>query len=102
MLYITQLIYIQEGQEAIFDQFEAVAIPIIPKYGGELVLRIRPGDGSKIGGIAEMPYEVHLVSFPDQEAFTRFMLDEERKQFLDLKIRSIARADLIVGNKYVP
>ena len=29
MIYITQLIYINEGQEHVFDQFEDVAIPII-------------------------------------------------------------------------
>lgn len=31
MLYITQLIYIKEGQEAIFHRFEDIAIPIISK-----------------------------------------------------------------------
>lgn len=37
MIYITQLIYIVEGREDIFDQFESVAIPIIAKYNGELL-----------------------------------------------------------------
>lgn len=39
MLYITQLIYIREGQESVFHQFEDVAIPIISKYNGRLLLR---------------------------------------------------------------
>ena len=42
MIYITQLIYIKEGQENIFHQFEDVAISIISKYNGQLLLRIRP------------------------------------------------------------
>jgi hypothetical protein len=34
MIYITQLIYIIPGQEAVFEQFEQVAIPLIAKYNG--------------------------------------------------------------------
>jgi hypothetical protein len=32
MILITQLIYIIEGQEKVFDEFESIAIPIIQKY----------------------------------------------------------------------
>ena len=35
MIYITQLIYIKEGQEKMFHEFEDVAIPIIAKYNGK-------------------------------------------------------------------
>lgn len=31
MLFITQLIYIKEGQENVFHQFEDIAIPVIKK-----------------------------------------------------------------------
>ena len=43
MIFITQLIYLKEGQETIFHQFEDIAIPIIAKYNGRLLLRVRPG-----------------------------------------------------------
>jgi hypothetical protein len=46
MIYITQLIYIQEGKENIFNQFEDIAIPIILKYNGKLLLRVRPGENT--------------------------------------------------------
>jgi hypothetical protein len=42
MLVITQLVYIQPGKESVFDEFEAAAIPLIGKLGGELLLRLRP------------------------------------------------------------
>ena len=42
MIYRTQLIYLKEGQEVVFDEFEALAIPTIRKYKGELVLRVSP------------------------------------------------------------
>jgi uncharacterized protein (DUF1330 family) len=99
MIYCTQLIYVKEGQEKIFDEFESIAIPIIRKYNGELVLRIRPGEGSLIEGTTDLPYEVHLVSFPSQEDADRFSKDEERQRFLHLKEQSIREAILYQGIK---
>ena len=95
MIYITQLIYLKEGQAEIFDQFEALAIPLIPKYNGQLLLRIRPSGETIIESGIEIPYEVHLVKFAAESDFSNFMQDEERKQFLHLKEQSI-RASLLV------
>lgn len=97
MLYITQLIYLKPGQEAIFDQFEAVAIPLISKYNGQLLLRIRPSASDVIENTIEPPYEVHLVGFATETDFSNFMQDESRKQFLHLKEQAIRSSLLIKG-----
>lgn len=99
MIYITQLIYIVPGQEEIFDQFEAVAIPIISKYNGRMLLRVRPGDLAFIGPQVDRPYEIHLVEFDSQDDFENFKRDEERKKFLHLKEQSIKASVLIQGTK---
>lgn len=99
MIYITQLIYILNGREDIFNQFEAVAIPIISKYNGRLLLRVRPGDDSYIESAVERPYEIHVVEFDSENDFNRFMQDEERKAFLHLKEQSIKSVVLIKGIK---
>jgi uncharacterized protein (DUF1330 family) len=99
MLYITQLIYIREGQEEVFHQFEDVAIPIISKYNGRLLLRVRPTDEAFVEAHIEHPYEIHLVEFDSQQDFENFMKDEERKQFLHLKEQSIKASVLIKGQK---
>jgi len=99
MIYITQLIYIQEGQQHLFHQFEDIAIPIILKYNGQLLLRIRPDDTSIIEINMERPYEIHLVEFATEDDFKNFMQDEERKQFLHLKEQSIKAVTLIKGSK---
>lgn len=99
MIYITQLIYIKEGQQEIFHQFEDVAIPIIAKYNGKLLFRIRPGDTAVIEASIDKPYEVHLVEFAAESDFENFMRDEERKQFLHLKEQSIKAVTLIKGTK---
>jgi uncharacterized protein (DUF1330 family) len=99
MLYVTQLIYVKPGREAVFEQFEAIAIPLIAKHGGELMLRIRPTDEAYIAGTIGNPYEVHLVSFPTETELRTFMHDEERRQFLHLKEASITASILVKGHK---
>lgn len=100
MIYLTQLIYIQPGQEAVFDEFESRAIPLIPQYNGQLLLRIRPTAETVIDSTVEQPYEIHLVSFPGDEDFYRFLQDEERKQFLHLKEESIHTTLLVKGQMF--
>ena len=99
MIYITQLIYVIEGKETIFYQFENMAIPILKKYNGRLVLRLRPNTTSLIECNIETPYEIHLVEFHTQQDFDNFKNDEERKQFLNLKKDAIKSSILIQGTK---
>ena len=99
MIYITQLIYIKAGQENVFHQFEDIAIPIIAKYNGKLLLRVRPDEESIIENNIDKPYEIHLVEFAAESDFDAFMHDEERKQFLHLKEQSIKSLVLIKGTK---
>jgi uncharacterized protein (DUF1330 family) len=97
MILITQLIYILQGQEKIFDEFERIAIPTILKYNGQLLLRVRPTENCYIESNIENPYEIHLVEFKTQQDFDNFKQDEERKQFLHLKEQSIKTSILIQG-----
>jgi len=99
MIYITQLIYIKEGQQQTFHQFEEIAIPIIAKYKGQLLLRVRPDVASVIEAGIDQPYEIHLVEFATDEDFSNFMQDAERKQYLHLKEQSIKAVTLIKGTK---
>jgi uncharacterized protein (DUF1330 family) len=99
MIYITQLIYIVPGQERIFDQFEAVAVPIIRKYNGRLLFRVRPGTNDFIEHQIDKPYEIHLVEFDAEADFEDFKKDEERKKFLHLKEQSIRSSIMIQGSK---
>ena len=99
MIFITQFIYVFEGQEEVFHQFEDIAIPTILKYNGQLLLRVRPDDKNYIESNIEKPYEIHLVQFASEEDFENFKQDEERKKFLHLKEQSIKSVLLIKGIK---
>lgn len=99
MLFITQLIYIKDGQENVFNQFEDIAIPIILRYNGQLLLRVRPAENAFIEHNIDKPYEIHLVKFNSEQDFQNFTTDEERKQFLHLKEQSIKSVLLIKGTE---
>lgn len=99
MIYVTQLIYIVPGEEKTFDEFERVAIPIISKYNGRMLFRVRPTDASFIEYSVDKPYEIHLVEFDSQQDFDNFKKDEERKKFLHLKEQSIKSSIMIQGTK---
>jgi uncharacterized protein (DUF1330 family) len=97
MFYLTQIVYVQPGKEDVFHQFEDVAIPLISKHGGKLLLRLRPTPDSVIAHHDEVPYEVHIVVFETEQDFDRFAQDDERRQFLHLKNESIRASLLIRG-----
>lgn len=99
MIFITQLIYINKGQEKVFDEFENIAIPIILKYNGKLLIRVRPKENTYIENNIDKPYEIHLVEFQAQQDFDNFLQDEDRKKFLHLKDQSIKASILIQGTK---
>ncbi len=99
MIYITQLIYIHEGEETTFNEFENIAIPTIYKYNGQLLLRIKPNQDDFIESNIAQPFEIHLVAFDTQQDFDNFKLDEERRKFLHLRDKAIKTTIMIQGEK---
>ncbi len=98
MIYLTQLVYVHPGQEDVFHQFEDIAIPLIAKHGGQLVLRLRPNAESVVASADEVPYEVHVVRFDNDGDLASFARDDERQRFLHLKNQSIRSSLLIKGS----
>jgi uncharacterized protein (DUF1330 family) len=97
MVYVTQLVYVREGREATFQEFEAVVLPLLAKYGGELLLRLRPDAASKIEGSQDLPYELHVVRFANEDDLSRYTNDEERQRLLRLKDESVSFSLVIKG-----
>jgi uncharacterized protein (DUF1330 family) len=97
MLTLTQLIYLHPGEERAFDEFEAVALRVLASYGGEVLLRLRPTPDSVIAHGIEVPYEVHVIRMPDEDALARFSRDEERQRVLHLKEGAVRASILVKG-----
>ena len=86
-----------DGGDATFRQFEDIVLPLLAKYGGELVLRLRPDEVSYLGGTAERPYEVHVVRFAGPDDLARYRDDDERRRALPLRDASVRRTVVITG-----
>jgi len=97
MVYLTQLVYLNPGKEAMFHAFEDVALALIPKHGGQLLLRVRPTAETVIAATVEIPYEVHIVCFPGEDDFKAFSQDAERQRIIHLKDESVRSSMLVKG-----
>jgi uncharacterized protein (DUF1330 family) len=100
MIFLTQIVYIKPGQEGPFNEFEAVALPAITRYHGQVLMRVRPGAEQVIEGTMPAPYEIHLISFPNDSDLAAFLNDEERKKYLHLKEASIESTIIYKGEVY--
>jgi len=97
MVYLTQLVYVHDGREAMFREFEDVVLPLLAKHQGELLLRLRLESESKIAGSAALPYELHIVRFETDDDLARYSNDEVRRQVLRLKDESVQSTLVIKG-----
>jgi hypothetical protein len=98
MLYVTQLVYLHPGKEDAFHEFEDAVLPLLKKYEGELLLRLRPNADALIAGSLEGPYEVHLVRFPNDAALAAYARDEERERVMSLKNEAVRATLLVKGS----
>jgi uncharacterized protein (DUF1330 family) len=100
LILITQLIYLKAGQAELFEQFEAMALPLIGKYNGRLLLRVRPPAEAFIEAHTDLPDEIHIVEFDSEDDFSQFLKDETRQQFIHLKEAAIRSAVMIKGARF--
>ena len=96
-VYYTQLVFLRGGQEETFHNFEDRVLPLLAKYNGELIYRVRPSAVDVIETSVGHPYEVHLISFQSREDFDGYAQDPERQKHLGLKDAAVDRVILIEG-----
>ncbi|SOD78186.1 DUF1330 domain-containing protein [Spirosoma fluviale] len=99
MLYYTQIVFVKEGQEAVFHAFEDQVLPLLERHKGTLLYRVRPDTASVLTTTLGHPYEIHLVSFPDRTDFESYRDDPERRQHITLKDTSVERILLVEGRR---
>ncbi len=99
MIYITQLAFVKEGKEKAFEQFEESIIPLIEKYNGRVLYRIRPTKEAFIMGVERSPYEIQFMAFKSENDVERYLQDDNRERFLCLKEDSVRSMFLVKGAK---
>ena len=98
MIYYTQILFVQAGQEDTFHEFEDQVLPLLQQHNGELMYRVRPSASSVITTTMGYPYEIHLVRFSSRTDFESYRDNPQRLQHMHLKDESIERVLLIEGN----
>jgi antibiotic biosynthesis monooxygenase (ABM) superfamily enzyme len=92
-LTLIAALYLYPGREAEFAQFEAAAADIMQRYGGTIERRIgvAPSSGENL------PYEVHILSFPDERSFQAYRTDPDLQVLSDLRALAIRETVLWFG-----
>ncbi|NMH89235.1 DUF1330 domain-containing protein [Flavivirga algicola] len=99
MVYLTVLLFIKKGKEDVFNEYEALVLPIIKDYNGKLIYRVRPTQDNFISSEDELPYEIHFISFETNGDFLNFINDNKRKRFEKLKVDAIKSTFITKGEK---
>src|SRR6267142_1396609 len=88
MLFITVKLFGKTGSSGEFKEYEAKALKVFLKHGGEIVVAYRP---LKAVGQAEIPDEIQILKIDDKSAFDKFMSDPDRTKMAEE--RTSARED---------
>jgi len=99
MIYITQLIFVKEGKEEKFLEFERYAIQLMQKYNSKIIYSLRQSRENFIEESKALPYEIHFISFDSEQDLTDFMKDDNRLKFVHLKDESVKSMLLVKGEK---
>jgi antibiotic biosynthesis monooxygenase (ABM) superfamily enzyme len=95
-------LWIHEGQESAFEAFEREAARIMARHKGRIdsAVRLTPPPGAPPPDAT--PYELHIVSFPDQAAFEAYSSDPETLALREKRSKIIARTVLMAGREAGP
>ena len=72
-IYRVVSLWVRPGAVAEFEAYERKAARIMRKYGGSIERVVRTGQENS----PDIPFEIHLVSFPGQEQFAAYRADLE-------------------------
>ena len=96
MITIIALLTIRNAEA--FDQFERQAAAIMESHGGRIDLAFRPRAPT-----AQTPKvdEVHVLKFPDHDAFDRYRSDDRLLALSTLRQKAISQSTVYVAGTEV-
>ena len=91
-------VWLRDGDVAGFEAFESKVAKIQAKHGGriERAIRLTPRDSD------EQPFELHIVSFPDEGSLAAYRADEAMQALGPERERLIARTVIVEGRDVPP
>lgn len=95
-LYVAVTLVVRSGMEEAFRAFESRALAIAKEHGGEVVVLLRLAERAE----ATVPYEFHLLRFPDQGAFASFRSDPRTSALQVERERVIEATQIVTGTEF--
>ena len=91
-------LWIHPGQEAAFEAFEREAARNMARHGGRIdqAVRLDPAKGDAT------PYEIHVVSFPDEAAAESYASDPATLALRERRGSTISRTEVAKGREAGP
>jgi uncharacterized protein (DUF1330 family) len=82
-----------------FESFEREASRIMSRHGGRIERAIRIDNHTSN---PEIPFEIHIVTFPDQAAFDAYRNDSETQRLAERRAQIISRTEIMSGHDVDP
>lgn len=95
MYNISIFLFVKEGKEEVFLNYESLVLPLLERHNGKLLYRIRPLKDQYINAPDEYPYEIHLVTFNSKNDFEKYKNDGERMKHAPLFRDSVLRVLMV-------
>jgi hypothetical protein len=95
-------LWIHPGQEAAFEAFEREAARLMARHGGRIDHAVRLTPPPAAPSAEDIPYELHIVSFPDEASFEAYSSDPATLALREKRPKIIARTVLLAGREAGP
>ena len=87
-------LWLKDVNVAQFETFEREAARRMAKYGGRIERAIRLDDSSRM---EDHPFEIHVVSFPDESSFAAYQEDPDARRLASSRSKLIANSVVLFG-----
>lgn len=90
-------LWLRDGDIAGFEAFEREAARIMTRHCGRIdnVVRIARPEGAALPG--DLPFEIHIISFPDDAAFEAYAADPETETLRGRREQIISKTQVMTG-----
>ena len=93
-IYMTVLIYLKEGQESLFHDYERQAAKVMMRHNGRFEQIIKP---NIVNGDLPLPDEIHVLSFATPDGFSSYRQDPASQALAPMRLASVEKAIFLQG-----
>jgi hypothetical protein len=93
-LVLVVSLWLRDGDVVAFESFERQGARLLSKHGGRVERAIRLANS---GDDSSVPFEIHIVTFPDQRSLTAYRTDAEVQSLAAEREGIIAKTLVLEG-----